>query len=197
MVKFIKTILNALFGSRRPQINKPMTIPASLAKKLWESKSGRFKKILKEGPMRINENGIKLIKKFEGINLNAYPDPATGGAPWTIGYGHTGPEVEKGMIIDENKALELLYEDLDKFEIGVTHLVQVPLTSNQFSALVSFSYNLGLNNLENSTLLKKLNCKDYEGAAQEFKKWVNANGKKLSGLIKRRAAEEELFSFST
>ena len=139
--------------------------------------------------MNVSETGIELIKKFEGCVLKAYKCPA---GIWTIGYGHTS-NVKKGQTITQEQAENYLKQDLNRFEISVNNLVNVRLNQNQFDALVSFCYNLGSGNLKNSTLLKLLNKKDYTGAAEEFDRWVYASGKKLSGLVKRRAAEKELF----
>lgn len=139
--------------------------------------------------MKINQKGIDLIKHFEGLYLESYKCPA---GVWTIGYGHTGG-VSAGEKISGEKAEDLLKGDLEKFEKGVEELVQTDINEDQFSALVSFSFNLGLGNLSKSTLLKKLNAGDYTGAADEFPKWRKAGGKVLQGLVKRRAAERELF----
>ena len=137
--------------------------------------------------------GIELIKKFEGLRLESYLCPA--GVP-TIGYGHT-EGVKLGQKITEDKANQLLADDFLKFETDVASFVKVPIKENQLDALVSFAFNLGINNLRNSTLLKKLNRWDYAGAATEFDKWVfakvNGVSTKLNGLVKRRAAEKELF----
>ncbi len=138
--------------------------------------------------MLISQAGINLIKQFEGCRLTAYKD-AVGVV--TIGYGHTPSKL--GTTITQEQAEQLLKEDLKKFEEGVLELVKVPLNQNQFDALVSFSFNLGIGALACSTLLKKLNAKQYQEAANEFSKWVNAGGKPLPGLVKRRQAEKELF----
>lgn len=141
---------------------------------------------------RINQSGLTLIKAAEGCSLKAYPDPGTGGEPWTIGYGHTGG-VRRGDMISHQRAEDLLREDLRKFETGVEHLLFLDATDNQFSALVSFAFNVGLNNLRVSTLLKKFNAGDAHGAADEFIRWNRAAGKILSGLTTRRLAERALF----
>ena len=86
--------------------------------------------------MRVSEAGMRLIKESEGCVLKAYPDPATGGEPWTIGYGHTGSDVRPGKVIDQDEADRLLDEDVDLFERGVNRLVNVDLTQGQFDALV-------------------------------------------------------------
>lgn len=147
--------------------------------------------------MKINDAGVALIKKAEGLRLQAYPDPAHGWAVPTIGYGHTSaagePTVVRGMSITAKQADEILRRDLGQYEQAVEDAVTVPLNENQFSALVSFTFNLGAGNLGSSTLLKKLNAGDYAGAANEFLKWNKAGGKVLAGLNARRAAERTLF----
>lgn len=143
--------------------------------------------------MKISDAGIALIKSFEGLRLEAYPDPATGGDPWTIGYGHTG-EVTPGMVITESEAEELLRQDIVQFEMCVNGALQVPVTQGQFDALVSFAFNLGCGNLRRSTLLRKLNAGDVTGAAAEFAVWNRAAGRVMAGLTRRREAERELFS---
>jgi lysozyme len=115
--------------------------------------------------MKTNRAGIDLIKHFEGLRLNAYQDVAD---IWTIGYGHTGPKVKPGLTITEAQADQLLSDDLCRFESGVTDAVKVPLNANEFSALVSFGYNLGLGSLRRSTLLRLLNEGDRSGAAMQF-----------------------------
>nr|WP_199065153.1 lysozyme [Chromobacterium sp. ASV5] len=140
--------------------------------------------------MKTSQNGIALIQKFEGLRLIAYQDVV---GVWTIGYGHTGPDVRAGMIITQTQADQLLQQDLTKFEAGVSRLVNVSLQQNQFDALVSFSYNLGLGNLQSSTLLKLLNAGDYVGAAEQFLRWNMAGGRDLPGLTARRATERALF----
>ncbi|MFB0823846.1 lysozyme [Chromobacterium violaceum] len=140
--------------------------------------------------MKTNAAGISLIKQFEGVRLAAYQDMV---GVWTIGYGHTGPDVKAGMTITQQQADQLLAADLEKFETGVRKAVIVPLNANQFSALVSFSYNLGLGNLRSSTLLRLLNKGDYNGAAAQFPRWNRAGGQAVPGLTRRRKAEQALF----
>ena len=138
--------------------------------------------------------GIELIKEFEGLRLTAYKCPA---GVWTIGYGHTGMVdgklISSGMTITAAKATELLKKDLASFEAAVNGCVTVPITQNMFDALVSFSFNVGSGALRRSALLRKLNAKDYKGAANEFPLWNKAGGKVLNGLVRRRKAEKELF----
>lgn len=147
--------------------------------------------------MKTSDRGIALIKAHEGLRLEAYPDPAHGWKVATIGFGHTTaagpPKVERGMKITEAGADAILRQDLAKFERYVLDAVKVPLSQNEFDALVSFTFNLGPGNLRSSTLLRKLNAGDRAGAADEFLKWTRAGGKTLPGLVKRREAERALF----
>ncbi|MDH2121645.1 lysozyme [Pantoea brenneri] len=139
--------------------------------------------------MKVSNNGINLVKRFEGLELKAYRDSV---GILTIGYGHTHA-VKAGDAITGEKADAFLREDLQVAELTVNTNVKVKLTQGQFDALVSFVFNLGSGNFVKSTLIKKLNSGDYAGAADEFGKWVNAGGKRLPGLVKRRAAEREVF----
>ncbi|HGH4750889.1 TPA: lysozyme [Serratia marcescens] len=144
--------------------------------------------------MNISKNGIELIKQFEGLELEAYQDSV---GVWTIGYGWTqavdGKKIAPGMRIDQATADRLLKCGVVQYEQGVNQLVKVRITQRQFDALVSFAYNLGLRSLSTSTLLRKLNDGDKQGAADEFGRWVNAGGKRLDGLVTRRAAERRMF----
>ena len=135
-------------------------------------------------------NIIELIKEAEGLRLESYLCPA--GIP-TIGYGHTGPDIKLGMTCTLQQAEEWLHDDYCEAVVLVRRSVGVPLSDNQLDALASFVFNLGIGRLKTSTLLKKLNSWDYKGAAAEFDKWVYGSGKKLPGLVKRRAAERKLF----
>lgn len=144
--------------------------------------------------MRISEKGVELIKSFEGLRLGAYPDPATNGDPWTIGYGSTGPHVKPGMRITMEEADRLLEDDLLKFEIGVTGMVKVPLQQHEFDALCSFSFNLGLGALKTSTLLHLLNDgANREDVAVQFLRWNRGAGRVMPGLTRRRQAEMAMF----
>lgn len=146
--------------------------------------------------MKISENGLNLIKKFEGLSLKPYLCPA--GIP-TIGYGNTFYENMTKVTMQDAEITEERADKLfdflvsTKFVSVVNRLVIVDLTQNQFDALVSFVYNLGAGNFEQSTLLKKVNQLDFIGASLEFEKWNKAGGKVLNGLTKRRLAEKELF----
>ena len=137
----------------------------------------------------IKVTGQDIVKFYEGCGLEAYLCPA--GIP-TIGYGRT-KNVKLGDRCTQQQAEVWLEDDFFKAKTEVQAVVKVPLTQNQLDALASFVFNLGVRKLTQSTLLKKLNAGDYKDAAAEFDKWVYANGKKLNGLIKRRAAERKLF----
>lgn len=134
---------------------------------------------------------------IEGERLTAYPDPGTGGEPWTIGVGHTGKvdgkKIAKGMKITEEKSRELLKEDIAVAADAVDRLVRVPLTEHQKAALVSFVFNLGEVSFANSTLLRLLNQNMFQQAADQFPRWKFANGKELRGLVNRRAYERQMF----
>jgi len=156
--------------------------------------------------MTISEAGIQLIKSFEGCHSSPYRCPA---ALWTIGYGHVlypdqarlkTPErasyalkQEHSRVWDADEIDALLQEDLQRFEAGVLRLCPAADNDSHFDAIVSFSFNVGLGNLQASTLRMKYNRGDYEGAADEFLKWNKCGGKVLAGLTRRRAAERALF----
>lgn len=144
--------------------------------------------------MRASENGVALIKRFEGLELEAYQDIA---GIWTIGYGHTGPDVVAGQKISEREAEELLRRDLKPREDAVGRLVSVNLNQNEFDALVSFIYNVGEKNFRNSTARRRLNSGDRVGAAEALtwfnKATVGGVLRAVTGLTRRRAAERALF----
>ncbi|EMM5092470.1 lysozyme [Klebsiella pneumoniae] len=147
--------------------------------------------------MQISNNGIALIKRFEGCRLTAYPDPGTGGAPWTIGYGWTGKvdgkPIKPGMKIDDATADRLLRTGVVSFDQAVSKMLKVSVTQNQYDALVSLAYNIGTRALSTSTLIKKLNAGDVKGAADAFLSWNRSGGKVMAGLTNRRKAEREVF----
>lgn len=137
---------------------------------------------------------FNLIKGSEGCRLSAYPDPGTGGEPWTIGYGHTGPEVHKGLFWTQEKADTQLALDVAHTADAVEKMCEgFPTTQGQFDAMVSFAFNLGTHTLAGSTLLKYHMAGDYKDAALEFGKWCHAAGRVLPGLVRRRAAEAALY----
>ncbi|MDX2367573.1 MAG: glycoside hydrolase family protein [Colwellia sp.] len=143
----------------------------------------------------INQNGLDLVKHFEGLYTDAYLCPA---GVCTIGYGHTG-NVALGQSITSQEAEDILQDDMKKFAVAVSKAIKVELNDNQFAALVSFAFNCGAGNLRASTLCRKLNADDYDCVPSELGRWVKATdpntGKKrsLAGLVKRRAAEGALF----
>ena len=145
----------------------------------------------RKGGKVIGKAGIDLIKQFEGLSLKAYPDPATGAEPWTIGIGHTGG-VRPGDVITEARAEQLLRQDLGRFEMAVRKLCPIT-TQNQFDALVSLAFNIGEGNLKDSTLRRLHNEGNYVAAAGQFERWNRANGKVMAGLTRRRAAEAALY----
>jgi lysozyme len=142
-----------------------------------------------EPAMRLSETGLRLIKQSEGLRTRAYPDSC---GVWTIGYGHTSG-VLPGDRCDEARANGWLLEDVAASEAAVARLVALRLSQGQFDALVDFVFNLGEGALQGSTLRRKLNAGDYEGAAAEFARWCHAGGAVLPGLVTRRARERVLF----
>lgn len=139
---------------------------------------------------KINQLGLSLLERAEGLRLKAYADV---GGRLTIGYGHTGSDVLPDSFITEAHAEELLNDDLREAISAVNHLVRVTLTLNQFSALVCFVYNVGQTNFQRSTMCRLLNEGDYAGAASEFLRWDKVKGVQYSGLTARRRAEKALF----
>tara|TARA_R100000458_G_scaffold52358_1_gene53847 strand:+ start:1848 stop:2297 length:450 start_codon:yes stop_codon:yes gene_type:complete len=137
----------------------------------------------------ISKEGISLIKKFEGCELKAYQDSV---GVWTIGYGHT-KDVKDGDEISAEMADIMLEEEMPEYEGYINDMVKVPLEQCQFDALVCWVYNLGPNNLRESTLLKLLNAGDYHLIPSQIKRWNKAGGETLKGLIRRREAESLLF----
>lgn len=142
--------------------------------------------------MKIDKYGEKLIKKFESCKLTAYKvDKAE--KFYTIGYGHYGADVKKGMKISKEKADKLFQNDIKYFETSVNSCLKVKVTQSMFNALVSFTYNVGYGNLKKSSLLKYVNKKQFTKASKEFKKWNKCGGKVLNGLVKRRLLEQTEF----
>jgi len=156
--------------------------------------------------VKISANCIAVIKHFEGLETKAYPDPASGGAPWTIGYGHTGTDVRPGMVWNEAQAESVLRSDIAKFERIVSNALITAVTQGQFDALVSFCFNVGpgrkgvkdgllvLKNGNPSSLLRLTNAREFDAAVRQFKYWGNSLGKPMKGLIRRRAAEACLYA---
>jgi lysozyme len=145
-------------------------------------------------PVKTSQDGIELIKKFEGLRLHAYQDVAD---IWTIGYGQTGPDIVKNKVITEAEAEALLVADLTKRERKLSRLISVPLTQNQFDALMSLAYNIGIDGFRRSTVRKRLNNGDYKGAADAIPWWnkatIEGELQVVAGLVRRRDAERTLF----
>jgi len=139
--------------------------------------------------MNISEEGISLIKKFEGCELEAYQDAV---GVWTIGYGHT-KNVQEGQVIKQEEAESMLLHELLEYCDHVEKAVEVDLTQHQFDALVSWTYNLGPTNLNRSTMLKVVNANNMGEVPIQIKRWNKAGGKVLDGLVRRRKAEALMF----
>ena len=157
---------------------------------LIRNPSGYYKRI-----RHINERGIEMVKSFEGLALRPY---VCAGGVNSVGYGatvsRTGGPIDLDMEpISETEAEALLLRDLESSEGWVSRLIKTALTENQYSALTSFTFNVGAGALQRSTLRMKLNRSEYQGAAEEFPKWRMAGGRILAGLVRRRAAERTLF----
>lgn len=139
---------------------------------------------------RYSEAGLALTRSFEGMRLQAYQDSA---GVWTIGYGHTGADVTPGRKISEFEAEALLRADVAASVTCVQRAVEVRITQAQFDALVDFCFNAGRGNFVRSSLLRYVNQENFGAAAVQFGLWVNAGGKKVDGLVRRRAAEAAMF----
>ena len=151
--------------------------------------------------MNVGPDGIKLVQSFEGCekkqpggSFAAYPDPGTGGAPWTIGWGTTGPDIKKGLVWTQKQCDDRFAKDLADFARQVDETIGgAATTQHQFDAMVSLAYNIGLGNFSKSTLLRKHKAGDPAGAAAQFAVWNKAAGKVMAGLTRRRAAEAALY----
>jgi lysozyme len=136
---------------------------------------------------------MSLIKQFEGCRLEAYPDPGTGGDPWTIGWGSTGAGIRKGVRWTQAQADDRLASDVERFMRGVRAVCKVAPTDNELGAMTSLAYNIGLGAFRGSTLLKLFNVGNKAGAAKQFDRWNKAGGRVMKGLVRRRAAERAVF----
>lgn len=147
--------------------------------------------------MKINQDTLDHIKQSEGLRLNAYKDPgSSNGLPITIGYGTTqidGKPIKLGTTITQAQAERYLREDVERFSAQVAAAVKVSLNDNQFGALVSLAYNIGIGAFRNSTLLRKLNAGDYNSVPEQFRRWVFNDGKRMQGLANRREKEIALW----
>lgn len=150
-------------------------------------------------PRTVSAQGIALIKRFEGCArlrkdglIEAYPDPGTGGAPWTIGWGATGPDIDEHTVWSQDQCDVRLEHDVERHAADVRRAIgDTPTTQGQFDALVSFHYNTGA--IGRATLTEKHKAGDYAGAAEEFQRWNRAGGRVLKGLVRRRGEEAKLY----
>lgn len=141
--------------------------------------------------MKLGERGAELIKSYEQCRLKAYLPTAND--QLTIGWGHCGPEVTEHTVWTQEQADEAFLQDVERFERCVNKAVTVPLTQNEFDALVSLCFNIGCAAFSGSTLVRRLNNSDYDAASEQFARWNRQGAKVLDGLTRRRAAEAELF----
>lgn len=152
-------------------------------------------------PLTLGAAGADLIRTFEscgrrlpGGTCAAYPDPATGGAPWTIGWGSTGPDIGQGLIWTQAQCDARFSRDTAVLASRIAALIgTAPATQQQFDALVALTYNIGVRNLAGSTLLARHKAGDYAGARAQFARWNKAGGQVMAGLTRRRAAEADLY----
>ncbi len=150
----------------------------------------------------VSSKGIDLIKSFEGYakaradgGCEAYPDPGSGGDPWTIGFGSTGADIRKGTVWTRQQADDRFRAHVEEFAAGVRRLLGgAATTQGEFDALVSLAYNIGLGNLSTSSLLALHKAGDKGGACGQFQRWNRAAGRVMAGLTRRRAAEAELYA---
>lgn len=147
--------------------------------------------------MRTSADGIAMLHHVEQLRLKAYPDPATGGAPWTIGYGHTGPDVYPGLVWTPEQAEAAFERRLrEEFEPAVTRALTVETAQCEFDAIVCWAYNVGVGNMRSSTLMRLHNAGQRDKAAEQFRVWKFAGGKDCTvrsnncyGIIRRREME--------
>jgi lysozyme len=144
--------------------------------------------------MRYSKSGLHLTEQFEGLALKAYPDPGTGGAPWTIGYGHTGADVHPGLTWTQQQAEAALQRDIGAAQAHVNRAcTRRDLTQDEFDALVDFAFNCGCRNLDGSKLMRLVNEGKFSTAADEFERWDRGDGRVMAGLLRRRLAERAEF----
>lgn len=154
--------------------------------------------------MRAGPDCLAILRAFEGCKLASYPDPATGGAPWTCGWGACGPEIGPGLVWTQDRADARLAGDVAQREIAASRAITGPVTQRQFDAFVSIVYNVGSGTSERdgiirlksgqpSTLLRLLNAGDSQGCADEFLRWVSPGSNVVNGLKRRRTVEQAVF----
>lgn len=139
-------------------------------------------------------HAVAIIKRWEGCRLTAYPDPGTGGDPWTIGWGATGPGIRKGVRWTQAQADDRLAQDVERFMAGVRASLARAPADNELGAMTSLAYNIGLGAFRKSTLLRLFNAGDKAGAAAQFGRWNKAGGRVMNGLVRRRAEERSVFA---
>jgi lysozyme len=143
--------------------------------------------------MKLSFDDTKIIRKFEGFSLTAYPDPVTKGDPWTIAWGLTGPWVVPGLTLTYQEAEDQFMSRIDQFCSQLDSIIKVPVTKNQYIALLSFAWNVGIHRLAGSSILTYLNNNQYNTACDHFLDYVYAKGKYIKGLENRRKQEQILF----
>ena len=144
--------------------------------------------------VKVVSQALPAIKRFEGCRLTAYPDPASGGDPWTVGYGATGHDIKPGTTWTQDQAEADLVQRVETLVTDIAKFVTLPnLPDTSYAALCSFAYNVGEHALEESTLLKCINAGEYQAAAEQFRRWTRAAGKVSQGLVTRREQERSLF----
>jgi GH24 family phage-related lysozyme (muramidase) len=137
---------------------------------------------------------LAILRGAEGCRLTAYPDPGSGGAPWTIGWGATGPDIRAGMVWTQAQADARLAQDLDQLAVKMTQACGcAPTTDNQFGAMCSLAYNIGFGNFLGSSVLRFHHAGEHQDAAAAFGAWDKGGGRVLPGLVRRRAAEAALY----
>jgi lysozyme len=144
--------------------------------------------------MKMSETGLELLKEFEGLRLKAYRDAA---GIWTIGYGTTSAAgvgiIKGGMLISKAEAENMLRRSLASYERAVSNSIKVEISQQQFDALVSFAYNVGIEGFRRSSVLRHVNARDFDRVPQSLSLWIKSKGKVLPGLVSRRAREAKLF----
>jgi len=138
---------------------------------------------------KVSDTGLAHLRSFEGLSLDAYPD----GGGWSIGYGHHGNDVYPGMQITQQRADQLLKNDIERFDKSVQLLFQAAEEQEEFDAKTCLAYNIGINAFKDSTLLEHVNAGRHHEAADEFKKWIKSGDEVLPGLIKRRDKEAAMY----
>lgn len=172
MIELIRKLVAWLAGLQKPTPNETVAI-------------------IEPDPITMSNEGLLVLRHFEGLRLKAYRDPV---GVWTIGYGHTGPDVYEGLVWSQAQADKALRERLDReFVPGVLAVIKRSMRQHELDAMVDLAYNIGVSAFQGSTLVRKFNAGDTAGAADEFLRWNRAGGKVLLGLRRRRAAERALF----